>query len=124
MRVFLTKWVARYTRGKGIALASIREAVARAERGLVDAELGGGLIQQRVARPGKGRSGGYRMVIAYRRADRAAFLLAFAKNEQDNITASELQTTRELAARLLAMDTAELQRVVQNGELEEVSYDF
>jgi hypothetical protein len=36
---------------------------------LVDADLGGGLIKQRVARKGKGKSGGYRMLVAYRVAD-------------------------------------------------------
>ena len=123
VRVFLTKWVARYTRREDIALASIREAVARAENGLIDAELGGGLIKQRVARLGKGRSGGYRMVLAYRRKDRAAFLLAFSKNEQDNITANELKSTREIAARLLGMNAAELQRAVVKGEIEEVPYE-
>jgi len=34
------------------------EAVERAESGLIDANLGGGLIKQRVARLGQGRSGG------------------------------------------------------------------
>jgi hypothetical protein len=55
------------------------EAIARAERGLIDADLGGGLIKQRVARQGQGRSGGYRMILAYRMKDRAVFLYAFAK---------------------------------------------
>lgn len=123
VRVFLTKWLARYARREEIALASLCEAVARAENGLIDAELGGGLIKQRVARSGKGRSGGYRMVLAYRRTDRAAFLLAFAKNQQDNITAVELKTSREIAARLLGMNAAELQLAILNGEIEEAPYE-
>jgi hypothetical protein len=61
------------------------EAVERAESGLIDANLGGGLIKQRVARLGQGRSGGYRAVVAYRRLGRAVFLYGFAKNERDNI---------------------------------------
>ena len=123
MRVFVTRWVARYTRRERITHTSLCEAVARAENGLIDADLGGGLIKQRVARPGKGRSGGYRTVLAYRPTDRAVFLLAFAKNERDNITADELKTAREIASRLLAMSTAELQRAKQEGEIEEVPYE-
>ena len=38
----------------------------RAEHGLVDADPGGGVIKQRVARPGQGRSGGYRLLIVSR----------------------------------------------------------
>jgi hypothetical protein len=35
-----------------IADAVLREAIERAERGTIDADLGGGLIRQRLARPG------------------------------------------------------------------------
>jgi hypothetical protein len=45
---------------------------------VVDADLGGGVIKQRVARVGQGRSGGYRMLVAYRAGARAVFLYGFA----------------------------------------------
>ena len=73
MQVFKTRWLARFARHERIPDRSLLEAIARAERGLVDADLGGGLIKQRVARKGQGRSGGYRMLIAYRTKDRAVF---------------------------------------------------
>ncbi|WP_447415009.1 type II toxin-antitoxin system RelE/ParE family toxin, partial [Clostridium perfringens] len=60
MRIFKTKWVARFVRRERISDADLKEAIERAERGLIDADLGGGLIKQRVARPGQGRSGGFR----------------------------------------------------------------
>ena len=83
--IYKTKWLARFTRRERITDGSLREAIDRAERGIVDADLGGGLIKQRVAREGQGRSGGYRMLVAYRQQGRAVFLYGFAKNEQDNI---------------------------------------
>ncbi len=98
MEVFLTKWMARFARRENLSRASLCEAIARAESGLVDADLGGGLIKQRVARPGKGRSGGYRTIIAYRRAGRAIFLFGFAKSARENIGSEELKTVREIAA--------------------------
>jgi len=55
MHVFLTKPMARFVRREGLNSASLVEAVARAESGLIDADLGGGLIKQRVARKGSGR---------------------------------------------------------------------
>jgi hypothetical protein len=120
MQVFKTKWLARFAKQKGIGDAGLREAVARAERGLIDADLGGGLIKQRVARRGKGRSGGYRMLIAYRLKDRAVFLYGFAKNERDNISSDELLTAREIAACWLAADAKRIARALAEDELQEV----
>jgi hypothetical protein len=85
VRIFKTKWLARYARRQRIADRSLKEAVMRAGHGTIDADLGGGIIKQRVARSGQGRSGGYRMLIAYRPGARAVFLYAFAKNERENI---------------------------------------
>jgi hypothetical protein len=73
----------------------LSQAVARA--GLIDADLGGGVIKQRIARTGQGRSGGYRMLIAYRAGHRAVFLYGFAKRERENIDPDELATLREIA---------------------------
>ncbi len=74
MQVFKTRWFARFARNERIADASLLEAIQRAERGLIDADLGGGLIKQRLARQGKGRSGGYRTIIAFRSGHRAVFI--------------------------------------------------
>ena len=73
MRIFKTKWFARFARHEQIMDAGLREAIERVERGLIDADLGGGLIKQRVARRGQGRSGGYRTIIAYRAKKRRCF---------------------------------------------------
>ena len=83
MRAFKTKWFTRLARREGIADESLRDAIARAERGLIDADLGGGLIKQRIARLGSGRSGGYRILIAYRAKDRVVFFFGFAKKDQE-----------------------------------------
>jgi len=58
VRIFKTKWLVRFARRQRIADISLAEAIERAERGLIDADLGGGLIKQRIARPYAGRSGG------------------------------------------------------------------
>jgi hypothetical protein len=120
MQVFKTKWFARFARIEGIADKSLREAIERAELGLVDADLGGGLIKQRVARRGQGRSGGYRVIVAYRAKERAIFLFGFAKNERANIDTDELIDLRELAENWLAASTAKMQMELENGNLQEV----
>lgn len=122
LQIYLTKWMARFIRQEKIASASLLEAIQRAERGLIDADLGGGLIKQRVARAGKGRSGGYRTLIAYRRGARAVFIFGFAKSGRENIAVDELKTVREVAATLLAFTAKELQHACEEGEVEEVGY--
>ena len=122
MRVFKTKWFARYARRERIEDESLRDAVERAECGGVDANLGGGVIKQRVARTGQGRSGGRRMLIAYRSGDRSVFLYGFAKNERENIEHDELATLREIAAGWLKADEESLKRAMEEGVLLEVGY--
>ena len=119
---FKTKWLARFVRRERITDASLREAIERAERGSVDADLGGGLIKQRVAREGQGRSGGYRMLVAYRAQGRAVFLYGFAKSEQDNIEPDELVSLREIAAAWLNADAERIATAIKAKELQEVEH--
>ena len=120
MRIFKTKGVARFVRRERISDRSLREAIERAERGIIDADLGGGLIKQRVARSGQGRSGGYRMLVGYRMRDRAVFLYGFAKSEQDNIDADPLIELRKIAAGWLEETDAQIERSLEGGRLQEV----
>ncbi|MEA2822155.1 MAG: hypothetical protein QOJ86_4159 [Bradyrhizobium sp.] len=123
MRVFKTKSFVRFARRERISDKGLAEAVRRAERGLVDASLGGGLIKQRVARPGQGRSGGYRVVLAWRVKARTVFLFGFAKSERDNIDDDELATLQDVGRQFLeATDTA-LTEALAKGALLEVMYD-
>ena len=119
-QTYKTKWLARFTRREGIADADLLEAIERAELGLVDADLGSGLIKQRVARKGKGRSGGYRMIVAYRSGERAVFLYAFAKSDRENLTINELQDFREVGMKLLNAPSKETAAALDDGALEEI----
>jgi hypothetical protein len=98
----------------------LREAIERAERGTIDADLGGGLIKQRVAREGRGRSGGYRVIVAYRTKERAVFLFGFAKNERENISPDELAFLRELAGGWLKCGAATIEKETEVGNLQEI----
>jgi len=60
-----SKWFQRFAREEGIRDAVLLEAIARAET-KIDADLGGGVIKQRLARPGEGKSKGYRIIIFFR----------------------------------------------------------
>ena len=122
MRVFKTRRFAQFARRERIADASLREAVQRAARGLIDADLGGGVIKQRVARPGQGRSGGFRVLIAYRAQSRSVFLFGFAKSDLDNVDDDQLETLRDIATDWLRADDAIVGRAVMEGKIVEVPY--
>jgi hypothetical protein len=120
VRIFKTKWFARYARHERIEDSSLQEAVDRAEKGLIDADLGGHVIKQRIARPGRGKSGGYRTLIAIRREDRAIFVFGFAKSEQDNIENDQLRVLKGIAEEWLAASAADLDLAVKDGALQEI----
>lgn len=122
-RVFRTKIFSRFQRRERIADSALCDAVERAERGLVDADLGHGLIKQRVARPGQGRSGGYRTIIAYRSGDRAVFMFGFAKSQRANIADDDLRDLADFGMLLLAMDGEGIETMLAGDELKEVFCD-
>jgi hypothetical protein len=86
----------------------------------MDADLGGGLIKQRVARQGQGRRGGYRVVIGFRSRDFAVFLFGFAKSTQENIEDHQLQVLRRIAASWLGADDKMIKEAVERDELIEI----
>ena len=120
MTIYKLKTFARFARNEDISDKSLAEAVERAERGLVDASLGGGLIKQRVARKGRGRSGGYRVMVAFRAGDFALFLFGFAKSAQDNLDDRQVKLLRAFAASWLSADATTIKRAVEQGELVEM----
>lgn len=123
MRIFKNKPFARFARKARLSDATLRAAIGSASRGLIDADLGGGVIKQRIARAGGGKSGGFRTIILFRIGARAFFVHGFAKNEADNIRDDELAAFKLLAAELLAYDDAALANAVAAGILTEVKDD-
>jgi hypothetical protein len=123
MRIFKTRWFARFARSESISDRTLVNAVASAERGLIDAVLGGDLIKLRIARPGAGKRGGYRAIIAYARARRAVFLIGFAKSARDNIAPDQLADLKEAASELLALSDHEIAQRLRTRTLEEIDHD-
>jgi len=116
----MTKWMTRFVRRERIGANGLFHAISRAQSGAIDANLGGGLIKHRMARPGGGRSAGYRTVIAYRAGERAVFLYGFAKSERENIGDNELDSLRQLGANWLNADVATIIQALGEGALTEI----
>jgi hypothetical protein len=123
VRIFKNKAFSRFARKSGIDDSSLCKAIRDAERGLLDADLGGGVIKQRVARSGGGKSGGFRTLILFRMGMLAFFVHGFAKNEQDNIDDDDLVALRKLATTMLAYNDAALGSALENKTLIEVICD-
>lgn len=119
-RVFKARWFQRFARKESINDAVLLNAVARAEAGQVDAELGGGVIKQRIARPGHGKSGGYRTIIFFRRSELAVFAYGFAKSERENITRDEEKQFKEAARHVLRLTEKQIAELIKNSDFVEV----
>ena len=89
-RVFINRSVAKWMRRTRVSERQLCDAVAEMQKGLVDADLGGGIVKKRIAIKDRGKSGGGRTLIATNRGDRWLFLYAFEKAERVNITPKEL----------------------------------
>ena len=121
MRIFKNTWFHRFARREKIADKSLQEAVDRADKGLVDADLGSGVIKQRIARPGKGKSGGYRTIIIFKQGERAFFVYGYAKSDRDNITKDEEEVFKKAAKELLSLSDAQIAQLIANEALMEVN---
>lgn len=120
MRVFKNRPFSRFAVRNEITDEDLCDAVQRASRGSVDANLGGGVLKQRIARKGEGKSGGFRAMILFRETDRAIFVHGFAKKDRGNVSPRELKALKKLAKVMLAYSDAQLAKGVASGALAEV----
>jgi len=123
MRIFKNKRFAKFARKERISDSTLCEVVKDAEAGKIDADYGGGVIKQRIARPNEGKSGGYRAVILYRLGDKAFFVYGFAKSERENIDEVEERQLKELAKAALSLSDSEITKMVKKGAFKEVKCD-
>ena len=122
-RVFLTRQFIRWLTKTDLTVEALCKAVEEMEQGLIDANLGGGIIKKRVALPGRGKRGSTRTLVATNNANRWFFLFGFEKNERDNISAKELSALKSLAADLLQMGATQLDAAVAVRTLQEICYE-
>jgi len=101
----------------------LAEAIARAEKGVLDADLGGGVIKQRLARPGQGRSGGYRSIIVFRKGQRAFFVYGFAKSDRENIDPDEVAEFRKSAKSLFTLSDGQIDDLLNEQIFTEIPYE-
>ena len=120
MAIYKTRWFDRWARKQGVTTPSLCAAVREMTNGLYDADLGSGLFKKRIARPGQGKSGSFRTLVATNKGNRWFFVFGFPKNERSNIDKVEESALKKLAAHLLSLTAQALGKAQRAGELMEV----
>lgn len=120
MRIYKTKWFHRWAAREGLTDTALQAAVMEMANGLADA-LGGHVYKKRIGLPGRGKRGGVRTLIAFRRGDRAIYLYGYPKNERANISDRELEALRLLAAQLLSYSDQDIEKAISADEMIEVN---
>lgn len=122
MRLFKNKWFNRWARGEGISDAVLLNAAAEIVTGKVEADLGGCLFKKRLPRTGEGKSGGYRVVVGYKKhnTERIIFLYAFAKNDKANMSAKEEAVLSLTAESFISAVDKQVQELLTIGSIWEV----
>jgi len=123
MRVFKTQGFQRWMRKTVLTDMALCKAVAEMSVGLIDADLGGGVVKKRVALPGRGKSGGARTLLATNKDTRWFFVFGFEKSERENINDQELRALKDYAADWLQRTPEQLNIAVDNGILREICKD-
>ena len=123
MRVFKNKPFSRFARQERIDDAMLCNAARREDAGLIDADLGGGVIKQRIPRRNQGASRGFRSIVLFKKGEKSFFIHGFAKSHQDNIQQNELKAFRKLAKEMFALTNSELLAIIENKTITEVICD-
>jgi len=122
-RVFKTRYFSRWMRKTQLNDKSLCDAVLEMMQGLIDADLGGGIIKKRVGIAGRGKQGGARTLLATNNDDRWFFVFGFQKNTRSNINIQEKEALKILADDLLSMSAIALDSACQRDELQEICHE-
>ncbi len=120
MRIFKNKMFFKWAKSEGLKDSILTKAAKEINQGLIDANLGGGLVKKRIARKGQGKSGGFRTIVVFQKEHRTIFIYGFPKNQRDNINEQEEKALKKLAQNLLDAPESELKEMIANGVLYEV----
>jgi len=118
--IYKTRNFTRWARKTGLNDSLLETAVLEIRSGLLEADLGGGIVKKRIALPGRGKRGSTRTLLATNRDNKWFFVFGFEKNELENISEKELATLKMLAKDLLGMTAAQIEVAVGEGILVEV----
>ena len=122
-RVFKTRYFSRWVRKTELTDKALCAAVVEMAQGLIDGDLGGGVLKKRIGLAGRGKRGGARTLVATNKGDKWFFVYGFEKNVRATITDGELQALQDIGAQLLVRTGRQLDQAVAEGSLQEICHD-
>jgi len=122
-RIFKTRHFARWMRKTELSDEALCAAVVEMAQGLIDADLGGGVVKKRVGLSGRGKRGGARTLVATNKGNRWFFVFGFEKNDRANIPDDALEALKDIAEQLLARTGKQLDEALNDGSLMEICHD-
>jgi hypothetical protein len=120
VRTFKGKWFNHFAAKASISDDVLRQAAAEIEQGVVKANLGGDVYKKRIARPGQGKSGGFRTIVFFRSGERLIYWYGYPKNERDNISDSEEKSYKLLAKKYFSYSEEQIEAAIKAGEIIEL----
>jgi hypothetical protein len=120
MRIFKNGWFSRFAEREAISDEELKAAAADIENGRFDADLGGGVYKQRLARSGGGKSSGYRVIVFFKSGARMFFAYGFAKSDRDNVSKKELSNFRKNAKTDFELTDKQIDERLTRGTLQEI----
>ena len=120
VRVFKYTRFSRFASKEGITDHELLGVVDQLEAEQADSNLGGDVYKVRIARQGKGKSGGHRVIVYFRNEHRTFFSYGFSKNDKGNISEKELKVFKEDAKLQFSFTEEQIKVALQKGTLIEI----
>ncbi len=112
LRIFKYSFFNKWAKRVGIANRDLKKTIEEMEKGLNDGSLGGNVFKKRIGLKGRGKSGGFRTIIGYKKEDKAIFFYGYAKNVRDNISAKEKEAFKKLAKGYFSLSDSLFQELI------------
>jgi len=77
MRIFKNKMFFKWIKSEGLKDSILIKAAKEINQGLIDANLGNGLVKKRIARKGQGKREGFRTIVVFQKEHRTIFIYGF-----------------------------------------------
>ncbi len=120
MRVFKNKAFNKWVKGECLSDQSLFDAAQEVAEGKVEASLGQKVFKKRIALEGRGKSGGFRTIVAFHHGNHLFYIFGFAKNARTTVKNKELKELQYLAKVYFALTEQQLDEAVKASKLFEV----
>lgn len=123
MNIYVSKPFMRLAARQGLTDSRICLSIDEMNEGLIGSNLGSGLYKKRIAMPGRGKRGSWRVFLGFERGKKAFSLYVFPKSSRENIAVHEVRALKYLVKYYFAMNPDEIRAALDSGELREVNCD-